>query len=165
MCYGRPHNMVNFSQLEAEIGWRVCGTPANFNRFGVLVSLFNGGQSNFGRCLTVSWAGTQYIHFLRLFSSNGILPGVKFTLRPNVGFCYIDSVTARHSSCGRAGVWRLSLIMAALCNRGAIIFLPCDFYLSFLFLLSSFFFSSPNLSGHRLDLYHTSTHGVAQVRI
>jgi len=53
------------------------------------------------------------------------------------------------------------LIMAALCNRGAIIILPCDFYLS----SSSFFFSSPNLSGHRLDLYHTSTHGVALVRI
>ena len=38
-----------------------------------------------------------------------------------------------------------------------IIFLPCDFY-----LLSSFF-SSPNLSGPRLDVYHTSTHGVALV--
>jgi len=35
-----------------------------------------------------------------------------------------------------------------------IIFLPCDFY------LSSIFFSSPNLSGHRLDVYHTLTHGV-----
>jgi len=41
-----------------------------------------------------------------------------------------------------------------------IIFLPCDFYLSFFF-----FFSSPNLSGRRLDVYHTSTHGVALVRI
>jgi len=30
---------------------------------------------------------------------------------------------------------------------------------------SSSFFSSPNLSGHRLDVYHTSTHGVALVRI
>jgi len=39
-----------------------------------------------------------------------------------------------------------------------IIFLPCDF--SFFF-----FFSSPNLSGRRLDVYHTSTHGVALVRI
>jgi len=28
-----------------------------------------------------------------------------------------------------------------------------------------FFFSSPNLSGRRLDVYHTSTHGVALVRI
>ena len=43
----------------------------------------------------------------------------------------------------------------------AIIFLPCDFYLSFLLLL----FSSPNLSGRRLDVYHTSTHSVALVRI
>ena len=25
----------------------------------------------------------------------------------------------------------------------------------------AFFYSSPNLSGHRLDVYHTSTHGVA----
>ena len=38
-----------------------------------------------------------------------------------------------------------------------IIFLPCGYYLSF--------FSSPNLSGRRLDVYHTSTHGVALVRI
>ena len=56
-----------------------------------------------------------------------------------------------------------SIIMAALCNRGAIIFLPCSFFL----LLSSsiFFFSSLNLSGRRLDVCHTSTHGVALVRI
>jgi len=29
----------------------------------------------------------------------------------------------------------------------------------------SFFFSSPNLSSRRLDVCHTSTHGVALVRI
>jgi len=28
-----------------------------------------------------------------------------------------------------------------------------------------FFFSSSNLSGRRVDVYHTSTHGVALVRI
>jgi len=34
------------------------------------------------------------------------------------------------------------------------------------FLLSSFYlFSSPILSRRRLDVYHTSTHGVALVRI
>ena len=43
----------------------------------------------------------------------------------------------------------------------AIIFLPCGFYLSFFFYL----FSSPNLSGRRLDVYNTSTHGVALVQI
>jgi len=33
------------------------------------------------------------------------------------------------------------------------------------FLSSFFFFSSPNLSGQRLHVYHPSTHGVALVRI
>jgi len=42
-----------------------------------------------------------------------------------------------------------------------IIFSSCFFF--FLFLLS--FFSSPNLSGRRLDVYHTLAHGVALVRI
>ena len=41
-----------------------------------------------------------------------------------------------------------------------IIFSSCSF-----FLPSSFFLSSPNLSGRRLDVYHTLTHGVALVRI
>ena len=41
------------------------------------------------------------------------------------------------------------------------VLLPCGFYL----LSSSFFFSSLNLSGWRLDVYHTSTQGVALVRI
>jgi len=38
------------------------------------------------------------------------------------------------------------------------------FILSFV-LSSSFFLSSPNLSHRRLDVCHTSTHGVALVRI
>ena len=44
----------------------------------------------------------------------------------------------------------------------AIVFLPCGFYLLSIYL---FFISSPNLKGRRLDVYHTSTHGVALVRI
>ena len=53
----------------------------------------------------------------------------------------------------------LMLIMAALCNRaGHLYFHPV---VSFFF----FFYSSPNLSRRRLDAYHTSTHGVALVRI
>jgi len=36
---------------------------------------------------------------------------------------------------------------------------------TFLFFFLSSFFSSPNLSGRRLDVYHTSTHGVALVQI
>ena len=45
------------------------------------------------------------------------------------------------------------IIMATLCNRAGHYILPCSFY-----LLSSFF-SLLNLSGRRLDVYHTSTHG------
>jgi len=57
-------------------------------------------------------------------------------------------------------------VMAALCNRGAIIFLPCDFYLSiYLSVYLLLFYPSPNLSGRRLDVYHTLTHGVTLVRI
>jgi len=50
--------------------------------------------------------------------------------------------------------------MVALCNRA-------DHYIFALWFLSSifFFFSSPNLSGRRLDVYHTLTHGVAVVQI
>jgi len=57
------------------------------------------------------------------------------------------------------------LVMAALCSRGPLYFCPVvSFYpLSIFYLL--LFFSSPNLSGRRLDVYHTSTHGVALVRI
>jgi len=50
-----------------------------------------------------------------------------------------------------------SFFMVALCNRA-------DHYIFALRLLS-IFFSSPNLSRRRLDVYHTSTHGVALVRI
>jgi len=36
-----PHNMVNFGPVAAEICWRVCGTPANFNGFRVLAALLH----------------------------------------------------------------------------------------------------------------------------
>jgi len=51
------------------------------------------------------------------------------------------------------------LFMVALCNRETI-------YIFILFLLLSFFFlffSSPNLSSRRLDVYHTLAHGVVLV--
>jgi len=51
------------------------------------------------------------------------------------------------------------LIMAALWNKAG----NYIFALWFLLYLSSF--SSPDLSRCRLDVYHTSTHGVALVRI
>ena len=45
----------------------------------------------------------------------------------------------------------------------------CGHYIFALWFLllssSSFFFSSPNLSRRRLDVYHTCTHGVALVNV
>jgi len=51
------------------------------------------------------------------------------------------------------------IITAALRSR-------CGHYIFILWFLLAFFFfiSLPNLSGRRLDVYHTSTHGVALVR-
>jgi len=37
-----PHNMVSFGPQTAEIRWRVCGTPANFNGFRILAALLHG---------------------------------------------------------------------------------------------------------------------------
>jgi len=47
------------------------------------------------------------------------------------------------------------------CVLGQAIIIFCPVVPSFSF----FFFPSPNLSGRRLDVYHTSTHGGALVRI
>jgi len=53
----------------------------------------------------------------------------------------------------------LLLIMTALWNRAG------HYIFAMWFLLLSAFFSLPNLSRRRLDVCHTSTHGVALVQI
>ena len=67
----------------------------------------------------------------------------------------IDEQMRRH----RRAVTRITFLLWPPCVAGEdIIFLSCGF---FFFLL---LFSSPNLSGGRVDVYHTSTHGVTLVR-
>jgi len=56
-------------------------------------------------------------------------------------------------------------IMVALCNRADHYIFALSFLSSIFFFFFFFFYSSPNLSGRRLDVYHTSTHGMALVRI
>ena len=58
----------------------------------------------------------------------------------------------------RTRVLPIALLWPPYVIGQAIIFLPCGF-----FFLSIFFFSSPNLSGRRLDVYHTSTHGCVPI--
>ena len=65
-----------------------------------------------------------------------------------------------HHDAVRSSVARIKdsfwFFMVAVCNRETI-------YIFILFLLLSSFFSSPNLSSRRLDVYHTLAHGVVLV--
>jgi len=60
-----------------------------------------------------------------------------------------------------SGTLQTGLLWSPYVIGQTIIFLPCSFFLSSIF----FFYSLPNLSGRRFDVYHTLTHGVALVRI
>ena len=71
--------------------------------------------------------------------------------------CMEQFLQAKCSFCNLTNNIKALMIMVALCNRA-------DHYIFILFLLSSFF-SSPNLSGRKLDIYHTLAHDVALVRI
>jgi len=141
-----PHNMVNFGPLAAEIDPVVRGTPTNFNGFLVLAALMHGMAS-------------------------AKLCGVEQRALPMFGRATITLGIGPHSSCpyfygyfvqARRSIYCLHcsvsyfLIMAALRSR-------CGHCIFVLFLL--LFYSSPNLSGRRLDVYHTSTHGAAVVQI
>ena len=56
--------------------------------------------------------------------------------------------------------WIVDLLWPPYVIGQAIIFLSCGFFYLSIYLSSSSF-SPANLSGRRLDVYHTSTHGVA----
>jgi len=96
-----PYNVVNFGPLTAEIGWRVWGTPANFNGSRVLASLLHLCHSpEVNQTLHDVWPSpglAHYIHFWGLLLPSGILPDAKFTLCPSLAF-YIGSITAQHCS-------------------------------------------------------------------
>ena len=72
-------------------------------------------------------------------------------------FDAVNSVLVCASVCSQCDTFD-SLIMVALCNRA-------DHYIFDLWFLSFFFFSSPNLSGRRLDVYHTSTRSVTSANL
>jgi len=63
---------------------------------------------------------------------------------------------------------KIFLVIAAA-HSHILLWAPCvadaDIRPIFLSSLSFFLLFFPNLSGRRLDVYHTSTHGVALVRI
>jgi len=100
------------------------------------------------------------LRFLAVYNNNiGLyIPG---TAKKN-GHCPLSSKDVFHEvtrlRCGAILIYT-TLLWSPYVIGQTIIFLPCDFF------LLSFFLSSPNLSRRRLDVCHTSTHGVALVRI
>jgi len=189
-----PHNTVNFRPLTAEIDWRVFGAPQQISTVSCLGFVtapksLNGRQPNSVQCLAVSWAGTLYIHFW------GLLPLTEFSPVQNSLYVHVlcsSTLTAlqllqgtpaagsaklcgvvqgmelrnfhrgRHLyAAGRPSRWASAhiVVIAALWNRAGHYIFACGF-----FLLSSFF-PSFTFSSRRLDVYHTSTHGVTLVRI
>jgi len=71
-------------------------------------------------------------------------------------------MTEGHLACRTPATCVQLLLWPPYVIGGPLYFCPV---VSFFFFLLSSFFSSPNLSGHRLEVYHTLAHGVALVRI
>jgi len=96
---------MNFGPPAAEIVSVVWGTPANFNAFRVLASLLQRRRSTeANQTLHDVWPDPGLVHYIYIFLGwprNGILSGVKFTLRPSLALSYVGSATARHLSSGR----------------------------------------------------------------
>jgi len=108
------------------------------------------------------WADLRSVHGFRCYDN--VAPNAKcqrvFVLALSLyAWLVVQPYGRFHARVWRAFVSRLtSFFMVALWNRaGHIYFHPVS---SFFFFL---FFSSPNLSSRRLDVYHTSAHGVVLV--
>jgi len=153
-----PHNMANIGPLAAEIVSTVWSTPAYFNGFRVLLRYCTDVAERrstklctvFGRLLGC------YIIYL---PPDGIVPRAKihFTSKSCVLLHWHRHCTAIQQRAS-ANVCGVQQRVPHIFGRAAITFGIGPHS-------SSFFFSSPILSGRRLDVYHTSTHGVALVRI
>ena len=76
-----PYNAANFGPLTAEISLPVWGTPANFNRFRILLSLLQRHRSpEANQTLHGVWPSPGLVHYVYIFWAfcpDGILPGAK----------------------------------------------------------------------------------------
>jgi len=83
ISYTCPHNMVNFGPLMAEIGWRVWGTPKNFNGFQVLASLLQRHHSaEANQTLHNVWLSPGLVYYI-FMHFRGLLPLTEFCLVQN----------------------------------------------------------------------------------
>ena len=61
--------MINFGPLTAEIGWRVCGTPADFNGFRILASLPHRRHwTEVNQTLHDVWPSPALVHCIYIFA-------------------------------------------------------------------------------------------------
>jgi len=66
-----PHNMVNFGPLGTKIVLLVWGTPANFNRFRVLVLLLQRRRSmEANQTLHYVWPSPGLVHYIYIFEGS-----------------------------------------------------------------------------------------------
>jgi len=156
----RAHKNVGL--LTAEIGLPVWGTPANFNGFASWLRYCSDvAQRKPAKLCTMF---SRLLRWYTVYIFSGSCPVTKFCQVKN-SLC-VQVLRSPILAALLHGT-RVVGISQTLFARAAIT-LGTDPHSSFvLFLLSSFFllFSSPNLSGRRLDVYHTSTHDVVLVRI
>jgi len=82
-----PHNVMNFGLLTADIGWRVWGTPANFNGFRVLASLLHRRRSTeANQTLHNVWPSPGLVHYMYIFGGS----------RPLTEFCQVQNSPCVH---------------------------------------------------------------------
>ena len=102
-----PHNMVNLGPLMAEICWRVWGTPANFNGFASWLRYCTDVAQR--RSTKLCRMFGHLLGWYTIYTFLGILPLTEFcqvqnSLCVQVSRSPTGSVTARHSSSGRAAI-------------------------------------------------------------
>jgi len=107
---------------------------------------------------TLVWEKTTFLTFPESYSYLIITCSWYFTAFSSLWSINTSCVTTALRHFGLLFCSGYSYLWSPYVIGQTIIFSSCSFFL----LL---FFSSPNLSGRRLDVYHTSTHGVALVRI
>jgi len=161
-----PRNMANFGPLTAEIRWRVWGTSANFNGFRVLLSLLQRRRlPDANQTLYDVWPSPVLLHYIYIFGGSCPLADfcrckIHFTSKCCVLVYWQRYCTAlqQRSSAKLCGV--VQEMEFPNFDRGRHLYSagrPSRWASAHFLVL----FSSPNQSGRRLDVYHTSTHGVA----
>jgi len=91
-------NLLN-GKLRPTNGWRVWGTPANFNASLLHYCTDIAQRTSTKLCMMFGHLLGWYIiyTFCGLLPPNRILPAAIFILLPSRAFSYIGSITARHS--------------------------------------------------------------------